>query len=167
MRIFNSPKERAQAISAQQKVDKIISIHSPNTAFPLFPGVQSNQILRLCFNDIIKPQRNLKIITQNDIKKIINFVTQPEGGDILVHCYAGVSRSIAVTMIILFLLGKNIHAKKLVSLVRNKAPFANPNRLVLMQAGRVLNQERFFMDLIKYFEGHKRIIKAKEFYIEF
>ena len=74
MRIFNAPQDRAQSIVSQHNIENIISVYSPNKTFPLFPGVKSDQILRLCFNDINRPQNNLKIITMNDIKKIINFL---------------------------------------------------------------------------------------------
>ena len=82
------------------------------------------------------------------------------------HCYAGVSRSIAVTMLLIFLLEKNIKVDELVSLIKHKAPFANPNKLVLIQAGRVLHEEKFFEALAKHFKGKNKIIKAREFYIE-
>ena len=58
----------------------------------------------------------------NDIKKIINFVTKKNKGDFLVHCYAGVSRSIAITIIILFILEKNININDLVLELEHKAP---------------------------------------------
>ena len=116
-------------------------------------GIKNGKILRLCFNDIIRPYKNLRVITQNDIEKIVNFVKQNGRSDILIHCYAGVSRSIAITMFLMFLLEKNIKVDEVVSMIKNKAPFANPNKLVLMQAGRVMHQEKFFVDLIKYFKG--------------
>ncbi len=166
MRIYNSPQNKAQAIVAEHKIKNIISIYSPNKAFPIFPGIKNGKILRLCFNDIIRPYKNLRVITQNDIEKIVNFVKQNGRSDILIHCYAGVSRSIAITMFLMFLLEKNIKVDEVVSMIKNKAPFANPNKLVLMQAGRVMHQEKFFVDLIKYFKGKNQITKAREFFIE-
>ena len=71
MRIFNAPQDRAQSIVSQHNIENIISVYSPNKTFPLFPGVKSDQILRLCFNDISRPQNNLKIITtEKDYFKI-------------------------------------------------------------------------------------------------
>ena len=166
MKIYNAPQNKAQAIVADHKINNIISIYSPNVTFPIFTGVRNSQVLRLCFNDIIRPYDNLKIITQNDIERIINFVIEKGRRDILVHCYAGVSRSIAVTMLLIFLLEKNIKVDELVSFIKHKAPFANPNKLVLIQAGRVLHEEKFFEALAKHFKGKNKIIKAREFYIE-
>ena len=166
MRIFNAPQDKAQSIVTEHNIKNIISIYSPNTAFPLFPGIKNNQILRLCFNDISRPQHNLKIITINDVKKIINFVTK-NNGDFLVHCYAGVSRSIAVTIIILFILEKNMNIENLISELEHRAPFANPNKLVLQQAGRALGEEKLFKTIIKNFHAQRNFIRAKEFYIEF
>ena len=167
MRIFNAPQDRAKSIVAQHNIENIISVYSPNETFPLFPGVKSDQILRLCFNDISRPQNNLKIITMNDIRKIINFVTKKNKGDFLVHCYAGVSRSIAITIIILFILEKNININDLVLELEHRAPFASPNKLVLQQAGRVLGEEKLFRTIIKNFHTQKNYIRAKEFCIEF
>ena len=167
MRIFNAPQDKAQSIVSQHNIQNIISVYSPNKTFPLFPGVKSDQILRLCFNDISRPQNNLKIITMNDIKKIINFVTKKNKGDFLVHCYAGVSRSIAITITILFILEKNININDLVLELEHKAPFASPNKLVLQQAGRALGEEKLFRTIIKNFHIRRNYIRAKEFCIEF
>ena len=167
MRIFNAPQDKAQSIVSQHNIQNIISVYSPNNTFPLFPGVKSDQILRLCFNDINRPQNNLKIITMNDIKKIINFVTKKNKGDFLVPCYAGVSRSIALTIIILFILEKNINIDDLVLELEHRAPFASPNKLVLQQAGRALGEEKLFRTIIKNFHIRRNYIRAKEFCIEF
>ena len=166
MIIFNTPQDKAQSIVAKKNIKNIISIYSPNTAFPLFPGVKSNQILRLCFNDISRPQNNLKAITNHDIIKIINFVRKRSESDFLVHCYAGVSRSIAITILILFLLEKDMSIDKLILKLKEKAPFANPNKLILQQAGKALRQESLFGNIIKNFQHNKHVIQASEFYIE-
>ena len=86
--------------------------------------------------------------------------------DFLVHCYAGVSRSIAITILILFLLEKDMSIDKLILKLKEKAPFANPNKLILQQAGKALRQESLFGNIIKNFQHNKHLIQAREFYIE-
>ena len=48
-----------------------------------------------------------------------------------------------------------------------KAPFANPNKLVLKQAGRVLKEEQFFQELVKNFTQKKRTFGSVAFYLNF
>ena len=95
-----------------------------------------------------------------------SFVRERSESDFLVHCYAGVSRSIAITILILFLLEKNMSIDKRILELKEKAPFANPNKLILHHAGKVLKQESLFGNIIKNFQRNKHLIQAREFYIE-
>ena len=53
--------------------ENIISIYSPNKAFPIFPGIKNGKILRLCFNDIIRPYKNLRVIPAINVE-ILQFI---------------------------------------------------------------------------------------------
>ena len=167
MRIFNTPLHNALKILKEEKTKKIISIYSPNNSFPLFPGIKNKDILRLCFNDIDQARYNLKTISQKDISSVLSFVQKNQDSDILIHCYAGVSRSIAISIIIFFMYNRNFTPSEIYNLIKEKAPFANPNKLVLRQAGSVIKEEKFFQELIKKFTNRKRIFSAMPFYLDF
>jgi|TARA_B110000444_G_C18850016_1_gene604812 predicted protein tyrosine phosphatase len=167
MRIFNTPLHNALKILKEEKTKKIISIYSPNNSFPLFPGIKNKDILRLCFNDIDQARYNLKTISQKDIRSVLSFVQKNQDSDILIHCYAGVSRSIAISIIIFFMYNRNFTPSEIYNLIKEKAPFANPNKLVLRQAGSVIKEEKFFQELIKKFTNRKRIFSAMPFYLDF
>ncbi|MDG2187835.1 MAG: dual specificity protein phosphatase family protein [Hyphomicrobiales bacterium] len=154
-------------ILKEEKTKKIISIYSPNNSFPLFPGIKNKDILRLCFNDIDQARYNLKTISQKDIRSVLSFVQKNQDSDILIHCYAGVSRSIAISIIIFFMYNRNFTPSEIYNLIKEKAPFANPNKLVLRQAGSVIKEEKFFQELIKKFTNRKRIFSAMPFYLDF
>lgn len=58
-------------------------------------------VLTLYFDDIIHPAPGLKLFTKRDAAKIINFIEKNIGiTKILIHCYAGFSRSVAVAQFI-------------------------------------------------------------------
>tara|TARA_B100001057_G_scaffold19525_1_gene18085 strand:- start:72956 stop:73462 length:507 start_codon:yes stop_codon:yes gene_type:complete len=168
MKIHNTPLNSALKVIKKEQIKKIISIYSPNNSFPLFPEVKATNILRLCFNDIDHSRDNLKPVSQRDIRKILKFAMgSHQNTDILIHCYAGVSRSIAISIIIYFMHNRNIRPSDLYSLIMKKAPFANPNKLVLKQAGRVLKEEQFFQELVKNFTQKKRTFGSVAFYLNF
>ena len=168
MKIHNTPLHSALQIVKKEQIKRIISIYSPNNSFPLFPEVKSPNILRLCFNDIDHSRDNLRPISQRDIRNILEFTMNiQQNTDILIHCFAGVSRSIAISIIIYFMHNRHIRPCDLYSLIMEKAPFANPNKLVLKQAGRVLKEEKFFQELIRNFTNKKRTFGSLAFYLNF
>ena len=168
MKIYNTPLNSALKVVKKEQIERIISIYSPNNSFPLFPEVKAANILRLCFNDIDHTRNNLKPISQRDIRNILKFtMTCNQNTDILIHCFAGVSRSVAISIIIYFMHNRHIRPSDLYSLIMEKAPFANPNKLVLKQAGRVLKENKFFQELIRNFAHKKRTFGSVAFYLNF
>ena len=167
MIIYNSPRKDVQNIINKNNIQNIISIYSPNDRFEIFLNSNNLNFIRLCFNDINSPRDNLKLITQRDINKIIKFAEKlNQNAQVMCHCFAGVSRSIAITMVLCFLSNKDWTPMELSSVIKEKAPYANPNKLVLTQAGRVLKKEKYFDDLANLFKNPKRVSTGAAFSIE-
>ncbi len=104
--------------------DDIIEIKEENTIYRV-PGISSKQILP----------------NQNHINDIIDFVnTWDQSTPIVIHCWCGVSRSMATAIFILCNINPG-NADKNVRYMRSIAPHANPNKLMVSIFERYLNIE--------------------------
>ena len=102
--------------------DDIVTISENNTIYRKL-GIVNNQILP-----------NL-----NHIKKIIKFIeTWDQTKTIVIHCWCGVSRSMATATFILCNINKK-DIEKNVRFIRSIAPHANPNKLMLSMFEKYLN----------------------------
>jgi len=66
--------------------------------FELKKNKYCKDVLTLYFDDIEEPEHGLKLITPNQAKDIVMFIKKHENDvdTLLIHCFAGVSRSKAV-----------------------------------------------------------------------
>lgn len=65
-------------------------------------------VLTLQFDDIVRPVEGAQLFTDEMAKQIIRFIVQNQNVDtLLIHCYAGQSRSRAVGAFAVWLLGGN------------------------------------------------------------
>ncbi|MBI28354.1 MAG: hypothetical protein CFH21_00263 [Alphaproteobacteria bacterium MarineAlpha5_Bin11] len=99
--------------------------------------------LKLGFDDIIAVSKNNIIHRQNEklshqippndnhINNIVDFVsTWDQSQPIVIHCWCGVSRSMATATFILCLLNPN-NVENNIKYLRSIAPHANPNKLMI------------------------------------
>ena len=85
--------------------------------------------LRLVFDDLLPGEIGAGP-TVEQIRQIADFGRRvPEGARLLVHCYAGISRSPAAAMIVLMARGASFMDAQ--AIVKSVRPQARPNRLML------------------------------------
>lgn len=94
--------------------------------------IESNNHLKLSFNDIAIPTQGFVNAQTSDIEKLINFLNNwDQQKSIIFHCWAGVSRSTAGAYIAAnFVRGQGAE-QELAQNLRQAAPFASPNSLVI------------------------------------
>src|SRR5258708_1621316 len=100
-------------------------------ADPTSVNLEGQQHLVLKFNDIVKEQAGLVAPTSRDIESILSFSRSWSGpSPLLVHCWAGISRSSAAAYIIACDRNPGCEQEIAVEL-RRRAPFSTPNRLMI------------------------------------
>jgi predicted protein tyrosine phosphatase len=93
---------------------------------------------RVVVDDISEPTADRLLIDSDDVRALVDFIHtwEPDSGSLLVHCYAGVSRSTATALIAHVInTGDPLHSAMA---LRRAAPHARPNRLMVILADEVL-----------------------------
>ena len=101
-------------------------------------AIKPDDHLRLAMNDISQPQSNLTPPAQEHIEELLTFVSRWEQkAPMLIHCWAGISRSTAATYIALCSLNPDIAEQDIANAMREASSTAYPNRL-MVKLGDVL-----------------------------
>ena len=107
--------------------------------FPAAPGsVTAGGHLKLHFHDITEPVPGLIAPEEPDVAALIDFTDRwRRSGPMIIHCYAGVSRSTAAALVVLCRYNRGREARA-ARLLRENAPHAHPNRRMIAQADSLL-----------------------------
>lgn len=103
------------------------------------PEVTAARHHRMAVHDITDPALG-SVHTQHDhIEDLINFLQawSTSNESLLIHCYAGISRSTAVALLALFIKKQCAELDAALAL-RTAAPHARPNRLIISLADEIL-----------------------------
>jgi len=105
-------------------------------------GISDGRHLKLNMNDIVETQAELIAPNREHVAKLIDFVQSwDQQAPILIHCYAGLSRSTAATFISLCALNPHVPEVAIAGALRRSSDAASPNRLFVALADRVLRRE--------------------------
>ena len=118
---------------------RLVSLVAPIEQPPTPPGIAAEGHLRVEVHDISQPLDGHILPEREHVARVIDFVRAwPEDdGPLLVHCVAGISRSMAAALIALVIKagGREMEAAYH---VREAAPHAWPNQRIIALADEIL-----------------------------
>ncbi len=119
----------------------LISLLSPEHMIETPPGFPAARHLRLGVNDIVDPAAGTAPPARQHIDALLEFSRQWDASQpLLIHCWAGISRSMASAFTILCdRLGPGREIE-IASAMRRRAPHAQPNRLLVSHADEALGR---------------------------
>ncbi len=121
---------------------KAISILGSDTAHPAFDAVQGEHHLRLTFNDVAVASPGLTAPVGHDMVKLLTFIRQwDRTAPLLIHCWAGISRSTAAGYIATCMLQPERDEEELAWALRKASPSATPNPLLIKLADEALGRD--------------------------
>ncbi len=117
--------------------------------FPATPnGVGTDRHLKLRFHDITDPIPGYLAPQAVHLEALITFGTAwNKAGPLIIHCYAGVSRSTAAALTILCLYNQG-REEEAVQVLRERAPHAQPNQRMIAIADRILRCDGRLVDAV-------------------
>lgn len=126
--------DHAARLRPQHMISLVPAIDQPPTP----PVIDARRHLRVEIDDIVAAAPDQVLPSRQHVEALLDFLDQrPAGSTTLVHCLAGVSRSMAAAMIALAreFPGEEVEIARM---MRARAPHANPNRLMVALADECL-----------------------------
>lgn len=149
MTIIVCPLSQAPNIAREKNVSHVVSLLDPGTAFPHIEGLPDERRLRLSVHDIEHEAEDHHPPAHPHIDAILSFVAQWDAAaPLLIHCYAGISRSTATAFITACVRNPNAQEKAIAETLRAASPTASPNRRFVALADDVLGRQGRMIDAI-------------------
>ena len=136
------------ALTAGLRPTHIVSMLGDDP-FPATPEwLATDRHLKLRFHDIAEPIPGFLAPQVEHLEALITFgTTWNKAGPLIIHCYAGVSRSTAAALTILCLYNQG-REEKAAQVLRERAPHAQPNQLMIAIADRLLRCDGRLVDAV-------------------
>ena len=132
---------------AQEQIElhgarSVIGILSPETQHPVYHGIADHQHLRLSFSDINEETAGLTAATADDAQRLIDFIQAwDRKAPLLIHCWAGISRSTATAFAAMCMLNPKANEMQLAARLREASASATPNRLITAKVDSLLRRD--------------------------
>lgn len=115
-------------VAAQTGASHMLTVISSGSDVQRPASIAAKDHLYLEFNDITAPAHGLVPPSPADVEKILAFgQSWDQRAPMIVHCWAGVSRSTAAGYILSHALTPGSNPHDLARLLRSRAPWASPN----------------------------------------
>ncbi len=133
---------RVPAVLAGRKPSHVLSLLGPEADDPAC-GDTHHLVLR--FNDIITPMAGYIAPPADTVRAILNFGERwradASGAPLLVHCFAGISRSTAAAYLLACAFSEPGREEEIAQALRTASPTATPNSLMIALADDMLARE--------------------------
>jgi predicted protein tyrosine phosphatase len=123
--------------------------------------------LKISFDDITEPMDGFVAPTAEHVEQVLTFVRGwDRGAPLVIHCYAGVSRSTASAFAAACALNPHRDEVAIARQIRTASPIANPNRLIVGLADKALGREGRMLRALDEIGPASMMIEGKPFRIE-
>jgi predicted protein tyrosine phosphatase len=131
----------APKLAQRLRPSRIVSLLSPYDTFPVFDGLAADLHLQVPIHDITADIGEWRAPAASDAERVIRFV---EGWDraapMLIHCWAGISRSTASAFITACLHNPASDEEEIALAIRSASSTASPNPRLVGYADALLGR---------------------------
>ena len=140
--IWVTPLSQLKQTMQDARPRYIVSLASVGSE-PVKPeGVAAENYLSLSMHDIAEPREGYVAPSIDHVARILEFGRRWNGqGALVIHCYAGISRSTAAAYVIAATLQPQREEAELAAQLRRQSPSATPNPLVVAHADHLLGRQ--------------------------
>ncbi len=129
-------------VSGASHLVTLATLGSPGLAIERPQQIAPEHHLRVGFSDIVAPMEGHVPPGEAHVQAVLDFVAAwPRDKPMVIHCYAGISRSTAAAYAASCALRPDRDEADLARELRRLAPSATPNRLFIEIADRLLGRE--------------------------
>ncbi len=140
--IIVGPLNKVQPLIDEHGVKHVVTLLAPDTPHDAPVGIMPDRHLKLYFHDIVQHMDGHTPPRAADAERLIAFFQSWDRQDpMLVHCWAGISRSTAAAYTALCMFRPDASEEELAQELRAASPSATPNRLIVSLADEVLGRD--------------------------
>jgi len=112
-------------------------------------GLDPDRHLRVHVNDIVEPLPDQVVPAEDHVEQVLSFAGRwDRANPILIHCWAGISRSTAAAYMTLCQINGRGSEHALARMIRRRAPHARPNRLLVALADKALGRDGAMVEAV-------------------
>lgn len=138
--IIVCPFNAVRGLVEAGEAGNVLSLLGPETAHHALDWLGERH-LKLTFHDIAEPMEGFQAPQREHVERIVDFATRWDRKEpLLIHCWAGISRSTAAALTSMCLLHPDADELELAQELRRISPSATPNRLMLSYADDILGR---------------------------
>ncbi len=128
----------------------VVTLINAEMNVPTPEGVEPQHHLFLAFNDIVDPVAGLIPASERHVEDFLAFVRAWDRKEpLVIHCWAGISRSTAGAYAAACALNPNADEYDLAALLRERAPSATPNSRIVAMADKLLGRDGRMIEAVR------------------
>ena len=130
-------------------------------------SVLENNHLRVQMDDITEHMDGFLAPSDSHIEQVLNFVRGwNRNAPLVVHCYAGISRSTASAFAAACMLNPHRDEISIARQIRAASPIASPNRLIVSLADRALGREGRMLRALDEMGPGSMLVEGRPFRVD-
>jgi predicted protein tyrosine phosphatase len=139
--IYVAPLSLVETAIEDARVSHLVTLINGETLVPTPASITSDRHLRLDMNDICEPVSGLVLPCEEHVADLLQFALDwDRNAPLLIHCWAGISRSTAAAFISLCALNPEADELGLAKALREASPTAYPNRRLVALGDEALSR---------------------------
>jgi len=139
--ILITPYSAVEETVRRLKPSHLVTLLDPQTLVQTPAGIGAGRHLRLGVDDISEPAEGSIAPTPDHIVNLLSFAQKwDRRAPLLVHCWAGISRSTAAAYIMLCDMHGPGHEDAIARALRGRAAHAQPNKLMVRHADTLMGR---------------------------
>jgi predicted protein tyrosine phosphatase len=139
---------------------KVEQVQRPDSVLP------ANH-LKVAMDDITEPMEGFVAPSEAHIAQVLDFVRGwDRAAPLVIHCYAGVSRSTASAFAAACALNPHRDEMAIARQIRNASPIASPNRLIVSLADKALGRDGRMLRALDDIGPASMMVEGKPFRVD-
>lgn len=149
--IIVSPLHVVESLVKERGIGRVLGLLAGSNEHPNLPALAaSGNHLKLTMHDIAVPMEGMKVPGHEQVEQVISFVKDwDRKSPMLIHCWAGISRSTASAYIAQCILNPQTSEEQLAQDLRKCSASATPNPLIIHHADAMLGRNGRMIDAIE------------------
>lgn len=165
--IVVSSLSRLAETAERYRASHLLTVINADTLVERPSSIAEDRHLFLGFNDITVEMEGFTPPGQEHVERIIDFGRKWDArSPLLIHCFAGISRSTAAALMIALALRPERDDEELAQALRRAAPSATPNIRMIDFADEILKREGRFSEAVRAIGRGENAFEGTPFVLE-